>query len=79
MFIVLLVEHNINKNKADELKILYRLCYETTTNVKKGDIKKNLRKFCGWEFAPDSEQYRKKKLLLERYCVSIATLTDVYL
>ena len=62
----LVVQHNITKTKAEDLKLLYKLCYESSISVTSMVIKKGLRSFSGWSFTEDSDEFEKRVSQLER-------------
>ena len=62
----LVVQHNITKTKAEDLKLLYKLCYESSISVTSIVIKKGLRSFSGWSFTEDSDEFQKRVSQLER-------------
>uniref|UniRef100_A0A1B6MIJ9 Protein DEK n=1 Tax=Graphocephala atropunctata TaxID=36148 RepID=A0A1B6MIJ9_9HEMI len=58
------VELGIQRAKVDDLKLLHRLCFGKPG---KADIlKKNIRKFKGYEFEEASDDYEKKKVTIEK-------------
>ena len=62
----LVVQHNITKTKAKDLKLLYKLCFESSISVTSMVIKKGLRSFSGWSFTEDSDEFEKRVSQLER-------------
>jgi hypothetical protein len=52
------IEANIASNKCETLTTLHTICYDNPG--KTNTIKKNLRKFIGFEFDGDSDDYKKR-------------------
>lgn len=53
-----LIDANITNTKADSLSVLHNLIYEDPGNIK--FVKKNLRKFNGFDFDNKSEEYTRR-------------------
>lgn len=52
------VDASISRFKNDDLKILHRVLFKSVG--KSTMIKKNIKKFCGFDFKKDTEEYIKK-------------------
>lgn len=61
------VEHQLLKNKAEDLKIIHKFFYGSP-----GDqltCKKNIRAFCGFTFEKSTPEYEKKEEIIGRFTV----------
>ncbi|OWF47407.1 protein DEK-like [Mizuhopecten yessoensis] len=63
------IELQIQKNKADDLKVLHRFLFglRGATNA----VKKNLRNFNGFNFEKDDKEYEKKAASLIKYTMAM--------
>jgi hypothetical protein len=52
------VNKELAKGQPDNLKIVHKLCFNRVG--KATVLRKNLRKFCGFDFAEESAEYNKK-------------------
>jgi hypothetical protein len=52
------VNKELTKSQPDNLKIVHKLCFNRVGKATL--LRKNLRKFCGFEFAENSTEYNKK-------------------
>lgn len=73
------IDASISRFKNEDLKLLHRLLFKTPgkTTV----IKKNIKKFCGFDFKKDSEEYTKKIASVQKFEVkhlkSICEMLDL--
>lgn len=63
------IEFQIQKTKTDELKVLHRILFNRPGSG--NEIKKNLRRFCGFTFTRDSPEYEKKKNNLDKITIPV--------
>lgn len=54
----------MQKAKPEDLKLLHRLCFGKLG--KAATVKKILKKFNGFEFAVDSDEFKKKKEVIDK-------------
>lgn len=52
------VNKELGKSQPDNLKVVHKLCFNRVG--KATVLRRNLRKFCGFEFAEHSAEYKKK-------------------
>lgn len=69
------VEASITRFKNDDLKFLHRLLFNVQGN--KNLFKKNIRKFNGFAFDPDSDEHKKKVDFLKKTEVSFLFINRV--
>ncbi|CAG9764007.1 unnamed protein product [Ceutorhynchus assimilis] len=67
------VEASINRYKSDELKFLHKLLFKGQAT--KAMFKKNIRKFNGFSFEKDSDEYKKKIDVLKKSEVKVLKTT----
>ncbi|XP_054273897.1 protein DEK-like isoform X1 [Macrosteles quadrilineatus] len=68
------IEFNIQRAKPEDLKLLHRLCFGKPG--KAAAVKKTLKKFNGFEYNVDSEEFKKKKEFVDK---SFKKVTVVHL
>ncbi|KRT86183.1 hypothetical protein AMK59_1579, partial [Oryctes borbonicus] len=59
------IDASISRFKNDDLKLLHRLLYKTPGKTTM--IKKNIKKFNGFDFAKDSDEYGKKLSSVQKF------------
>lgn len=70
---IALVDVNITNTKADSLSVLHNMIYEDPGNIK--FIKKNLRRFNGFDFDDKSEEYTRRLEAAKKVDLSKLALT----
>ncbi|CAH1775555.1 unnamed protein product [Owenia fusiformis] len=60
-----IIEYHLNRNKAEDLKVLHKLLFGVIG--KTPEVKKNIRKFCGFAFEEGSPEYEKKTEFIKKY------------
>ncbi|KFM67737.1 Protein DEK, partial [Stegodyphus mimosarum] len=63
------IKFQIQKNKLPDLKPLHRILFNRLGSG--NEIKKNIRKFCGFAFEKNSKEYERKKATVERLTAPI--------
>ncbi|GMT02692.1 hypothetical protein PENTCL1PPCAC_24866, partial [Pristionchus entomophagus] len=59
------IAHQIDtEKKVDDLRSLYRICYGTKGKITV--LRKELRKFNGFSFAKDTDEFKKKQILVNK-------------
>lgn len=73
---ITLIDVNITNTKADNLSALHNIIYEEPGKIQL--IKKNLRKFNGFDFEADSDDYKRRLEAAEKLDLSkLELITDV--
>lgn len=62
--------------KVENLKLLHKVCFNRTGKVPV--IKKNIRKFNGFDFDKDSTDYEKKRAMLSKYVYRFKQCARIY-
>ncbi|XP_054709571.1 protein DEK-like isoform X3 [Uloborus diversus] len=63
------IEFQIQKYKAVDLRPLHRILFNKLGAEK--SVKRNIRKFSGFPFDKDSDEYKKKLLMLNKYSTTV--------
>ncbi|XP_035232868.1 protein DEK-like, partial [Stegodyphus dumicola] len=63
------IEFQIQRNKLPDLKPLHKILFNRVGSG--NEIKKNIRKFCGFTFEKNSQEYERKKAVVEKLTAAI--------
>ncbi|KAL5021589.1 hypothetical protein ScPMuIL_000744 [Solemya velum] len=58
------IEFQLQKTKADDLKLLHKILYNRVAAA--NEIRRNIRQFCGYDFAKGDKEYEKKQAMLNK-------------